>query len=52
MSLRFLGELVDLDVEQSLLRQHAAQKYTGPALLSSGNTELFSADVLGLDSHI
>lgn len=40
------------DVEQSLLRQHAAQKYTGPALLSSGNTELFSADVLGLDSHI
>lgn len=35
--------------EQELLQEHSAYKYTGDTILSSGNTELFTHDVLGLD---
>lgn len=37
------------DKEQEVLQLHKQHKYTGPALLTNGNTELFSIDVLGLD---
>lgn len=36
--------------EQFYLKQYKEFKYKGPALLSSGNTELFHIDVLELDS--
>ena len=35
--------------EQRILRKYKEFKWYGPALLRSGNTELFNADVLGLD---
>ena len=34
--------------EQEIIKQYKEFKYTGPNLLESGNTELFSKDVLGL----
>jgi hypothetical protein len=36
--------------EQQILAQYAEHKYVGSPILSSGNTELFSEDVLDLDS--
>lgn len=36
--------------EQQILKQYKKHKYTGPPLLLSGNTELFTTDILGLDS--
>lgn len=39
------------DKEQEILKVHADYKYTGEPLLSSGNTELFIVDVLGLDEE-
>lgn len=35
--------------EQFFLKKFSAYKYTGPDLLSSGNTELFNKDILELD---
>jgi hypothetical protein len=37
------------DKEQRILRVHSEYKYEGEPLLSSGNTELFTIDILGLD---
>ncbi len=39
------------DVEQKQLRKFKKHAYTGPKVLPSGNTELFTKDVLGLDNH-
>jgi hypothetical protein len=39
------------DAEQEILREHAEQLYTGWPVLTSGNTELFISDVLGLDDR-
>lgn len=36
-------------IEQRILKEYKDLKYTGKSLLSSGNSELFSEDVLGLD---
>ncbi len=36
------------DAEQQILRDHKASKYNGPDLLQSGNTELFTHDILNL----
>ena len=38
--------------EQRILKLHKDNKYSGVSLLSSGNTELFNFDVLGLDSIV
>lgn len=35
--------------EQNILNMYPEHKYLGPPLISSGNTELFSKDILGLD---
>lgn len=35
--------------ERKILQNYKQYKYTGPNLLSSGNSELFTIDVLGLD---
>lgn len=35
--------------ERKILQDYKQFKYTGPSLLSSGNTELFSIDILNLD---
>ena len=35
--------------EQRILKRHRADRYKGRSLLVSGNTELFTRDVLGLD---
>ncbi len=41
----------DAALEEALiLKKYSEYKYTGPYLLSSGNTELFNTDVLGLDT--
>jgi len=40
-----------LEEETRILRQYKEYKYQGPALLSSGNTELFIIDILGLDNE-
>lgn len=37
--------------EQEILAAYKASKYAGDYLLKSGNTELFSYDVLNLDTH-
>lgn len=37
------------DKEQRILKLHSEYKYVGAPILSSGNTELFTIDVLGLD---
>ena len=37
--------------EQQILKQYKDYKYIGEPLLSSGNTELFTSDVLGLDNY-
>lgn len=39
------------DIEQQVLKQHKEYKYLGEPILSSGNTELFTIDVLQLDSY-
>ena len=36
--------------EQKILKEHANYKYKGYPILDSGNTELFTRDVLGLDT--
>lgn len=46
---KFLSGRDAYDKEQSILREHAAYKYTGSPLLRIGNTELFISDVLTLD---
>ena len=38
--------------EQRILKEYVSSKYTGTPLLSSGNTELFSTDVLNLDINL
>lgn len=38
------------DTEQEILKQYSAHKYLGEPLLSNGNTELFTIDILGLDN--
>jgi hypothetical protein len=35
--------------ERAILKRHHAARYTGKPILQSGNTELFTRDVLGLD---
>lgn len=35
--------------EQKILQQYKNQRYIGACVLESGNTELFTKDVLGLD---
>ena len=35
-------------MEQDILNDHDASRYTGPDLLECGNDELFHLDVLGL----
>lgn len=35
--------------EAQILSQYAGDKYSGPVILKSGNTELFTHDILGLD---
>jgi Zn finger protein HypA/HybF involved in hydrogenase expression len=35
--------------EQQILKAHTQHKYTGPDILTSGNTELFTKDILELD---
>jgi hypothetical protein len=37
-------------VEQEILRQYRADRYHGPDLLRAGNDELFTQDILGLDT--
>lgn len=37
--------------ESEILRQYAGDRYYGPPILSSGNTELFTHDILGLDNR-
>ena len=34
--------------EQTILRQYSKDKYTGPKLLNSGNSELFNKNILNL----
>jgi hypothetical protein len=46
---RYLFGSIAQDEEQRILTQHAAHKYTGANLLVSGNTELFTSDILNLD---
>jgi hypothetical protein len=46
---RYLFGSIAQDEEQRILAQHAAHKYTGANLLVSGNTELFTSDILNLD---
>ena len=38
--------------EAEILRQYAGDRYNGPDILESGNTELFTHDILGLDKDI
>jgi hypothetical protein len=47
------GYAVGLDaylVEQHILKEFAEYKYKGPQLLKTGNTELFTKDILLLDT--
>jgi hypothetical protein len=37
------------EMEQDVLNDHDADRYTGPDILKTGNDELFNLDVLGLD---
>ena len=37
------------EMEQDILNDHDADRYTGPDILKTGNDELFNLDVLGLD---
>ena len=37
------------ELERQLHAEHAADRYTRPDILASGNSELFVRDVLGLD---
>lgn len=37
------------NIESDILKKHSIHKYIGEPLLSSGNTELFDRDVLGLE---
>jgi len=39
------------DKEQEILKAFASFKYTGPALLESGNTELFHSDILNKEQN-
>lgn len=41
-----------LTKEQDILALHQEYKYLGEPLLSSGNTELFTQDILGLDTSL
>jgi hypothetical protein len=45
----YLFGFLAYEKEQRILAQHAAHKYTGANLLVSGNTELFTSDILNLD---
>lgn len=36
-------------LEQNLHRRYQSYRYTGPAVLANGNTELYSSDILKLD---
>ena len=45
----YLFGFLAYEKEQRILAQHAAHKYTGANLLVSGNTELFTTDILNLD---
>jgi len=45
----YLFGFLAYEKEQRILAQHAAHKYTGANLLVSGNTELFTRDILNLD---
>jgi len=40
------------DKEKKILSEHKLHKYVGPDLLVSGNTELFTKDVLNLDKEV
>jgi hypothetical protein len=40
------------DLEQMYLRELTEYSYSGPEVLSSGNTELFTCDVLDLDNQL
>ena len=40
------------ECEAEIIRQFFHHRYYGPAILGSGNTELFTKDVLGLDKKI
>lgn len=37
------------NVEQCILKKHFNDRYTGPKLLTQGNTEVFNKDILGSD---
>jgi len=37
------------EMEQDILNDYDADRYTGPDILNDGNDELFNLDVLGLD---
>jgi Zn finger protein HypA/HybF involved in hydrogenase expression len=39
------------DREAEILRKYAGDRYYGPSILKSGNTELFTHDILELDSN-
>ena len=45
---RFATGKAALDAEQAIIRHCADHAYTGPNVLPQGNTELFTADILGL----
>lgn len=48
---RYLFGHLAHEEEQRTLKEHAAHRYSGPKLLVSGNTELFTRDVLKLDTQ-
>ena len=45
----FVNGAEAFEMEQDILKDHDADRYTGPSILKKGNDELFNLDVLGLD---